>query len=174
MKKNKLATLEDLYVHELKDIYNAEKQLTKALPKLAKAASSQQLKTAFEEHLEETQNQISRLDQIFERLGQRSTSTDKCDAMEGLIKEGDKFIKEEAAPAVHDAGLIVGAQKVEHYEIAAYGSLCTFAEILNFEDDLNLLKENLSEEEAADEKLSQLAESGINEAAEVGAQRDFD
>lgn len=173
MKKAKLETLQDLYIHELKDIYSAEKQITKALPKLAKAASSQQLRNAFEEHLQQTQDQIARLDQIFERLGVRFTASDKCEGMEGLLKEGDEFIKEQASPAVHDAGLIVAAQKVEHYEMAAYGSLCTFAELLNFDEDLNMLKETMNEEEEADERLTKLAETGINEEAEIGAGKDF-
>ncbi len=164
-KKDKLANLCDLYVHELKDIYNAEKQITKALPKLAKAASSPDLKSAFEEHLQQTHQQIERLDKIFQRLSKSSTGP-KCKGMEGLLTEGDEFTKEEASPEVLDAGMIVAAQKVEHYEIAAYGSLCTYAEMLGFEEDLELLKETLNEEEETDQNLTQLAESHINEQAE--------
>jgi ferritin-like metal-binding protein YciE len=160
----KLVSLEDLYLHELKDVYNAEKQITKALPKLAKAASSEELKSAFEEHLQQTEEQISRLEQIFERLGE-STTGPKCKGMEGLVAEGDELSKEDAEDPVRDAGLIVSAQKVEHYEIAAYGSLCTFAEILGYKEDMELLKETLNEEEETDEKLTQIA-SQLNEEAQ--------
>lgn len=162
----KMESLNELYVHELKDVYSAEKQIVKALPKLAKAASSEDLKTAFEEHLEQTQGQIGRLEQILKRLGE-STTGPKCKGMEGLIKEGDEFAKEDAAPAVLDAGLIVAAQKVEHYEIAAYGSLCTFAKLLDYNEDLDLLKETINEEEETDQKLSQLAME-LNEEAQQG------
>lgn len=166
-KKEKLETLAELYVHELKDIYSAEKQITKALPKLAKAANCEELKAGFEEHLQQTEGQIERLEKIFKRLGE-SPNGPKCKGMEGLLAEGSEFIEEEAAPSVLDAGMIVAAQKVEHYEIAAYGSLCTFAEHLGYEEDLELLKETLNEEEDTDEKLTQLAESHINEEAETG------
>jgi ferritin-like metal-binding protein YciE len=164
-KKEKLESLADLYVHELKDIYSAEKQITKALPKLAKAASSEELRTAFEEHLQETEGQINRLEKIFQRLGESTTGA-KCKGMEGLLEEGDEMTKEEASPQVLDAAMIVAAQKVEHYEIAAYGSLCTFAELLGYEEDQELLKETLGEEEETDERLTELAESQINEEAE--------
>ena len=159
----KLETLNDLYIHELKDIYSAEKQITKALPKLAQAANSEELKAGFEAHLEETKEQITRLEKIFARLDE-STSGPKCKGMEGLLEEGEEFSKEDAAPSVLDAGLIVGAQKVEHYEIAAYGSICTFAEMLGYAEDLDLLKETIKEEEATDEKLTQLAEALNQEA----------
>lgn len=160
----KLESLKDLYLHELKDIYSAEKQITKALPKLAKTASSEELQTAFEEHLQQTENQIARLDKIFQRLGESSTGP-KCKGMEGLLKEGEDFIKEKATPSVLDAGMIVAAQKVEHYEIAAYGSLCTYAELLGNEEDLDLLKETLAEEEETDERLTDIARA-TNEQAE--------
>lgn len=159
-----LETLKDLYVHELKDIYSAEKQITRALPKLAKAASSDELRNAFEEHLEQTEGQIQRLEQIFKRLGE-STTGPKCKGMEGLLEEGSDFIKEKASPEVIDAGMIVAAQKVEHYEIAGYGSICTFAKLLGFEEDLALLKETINEEETTDEKLTELAQN-INLQAE--------
>src|SRR6185503_9741258 len=160
-----MKSLQDLYVHELKDILSAEKQLTKALPKLAKAANSEELQTGFEEHLKQTEQQVARVEKILKRLGE-SASGPKCKGMEGLIEEGDEFSKEEAADAVLDAGLVVAAQKVEHYEIAAYGSLCTFAEILSFDEDLKLLKQSLSEEEETDKKLSQIGETLNQEANE--------
>ena len=161
---SKMTSLQDLYVHELKDILSAEKQLTRALPKLAKAADSEELKSAFEEHLQQTETQVTRVEKILKRLGE-SASGPKCKGMEGLIAEGDEFSKEEATPAVLDAGMVVAAQKVEHYEIAAYGSLCTFAELLGFDEDLELLKQNLSEEEETDERLTEIGET-LNEQAE--------
>lgn len=160
-----MTSLQDLYVHELKDIFSAEKQIARALPKLAKAVNSEELRSALEEHLEQTEGQISRLEKIFKILGE-NTSGPKCKGMEGLLAEGDDFTKEEAAESVLDAGIIVGAQKVEHYEIAAYGSLCTFAEILGYEEDLQLLKETLAEEEETDQKLTQIAQ-GLNHEAEA-------
>lgn len=168
-----LKTLKELYVHELKDILSAEKQITKALPKLAKAVNSEELKAAFEEHLQQTENQIARLEKIFQALGE-STSGPKCKGMEGLLAEGEDFTKEDAAPAVLDAGLIVGAQKVEHYEIAAYGSLCTFAEILGHEEDLELLKETLAEEEEADERLTQIAQNLNHEAEQEESNEEYE
>jgi ferritin-like metal-binding protein YciE len=167
-KSEKLESLEDLYVHELKDIYSAEKQITKALPKLIKAASSEELKGAFEEHLKQTEGQINRLEKIFERLGE-STSGPKCEGMEGVLKEGEALLKEEASDEVLDAGIITSAQKVEHYEIASYGSLCTFAELLGHQEDAELLNQTLGEEKETDKKLTELAESGVNEEASAGA-----
>lgn len=167
----RLESLQDLYVHELKDIYSAEKQITRALPKLAKAASSEELKNAFEEHLEQTQEQVSRLETIFKRMEERAAGP-KCKGMEGLLVEGDEFVKEEAAPPVHDAGMIVAAQKVEHYEIAAYGGLCTFAELLGYEEDLELLKQTLSEEKQTDEKLTELAGTLNEQADQSGPESD--
>ncbi len=161
----KLNSLAELYIHELKDIYSAEKQITQALPKLAKAASNEELKSAFEEHLMQTKEQISRLDKIFKRLGQ-SPAGKKCKGMEGLLEEGEELIKEDPAAEILDAGMIVAAQKVEHYEMAAYGSVCAFAEQLGFEEDLELLQETLEEEEMTDEKLTELGESTINQDAE--------
>jgi ferritin-like metal-binding protein YciE len=164
-KKEKMESLQDLYIHELKDIYNAEKQITKALPKLIKKAKSPELKQSFEEHLQQTEGQINRLEEIFQRLDE-STTGPKCQGMEGLLKEGDELLKEDATPEVLDAGIIVAAQKVEHYEIAAYGSLCTFAESLGFDEDLELLKQTIEEEKMADEKLTELAEAGVNEESQ--------
>ena len=152
----KLETLHDLYVHELKDIYSAESQLVKALPKMAKAASSEELRAGFEEHLEQTRGQVERLDKIFEQL-EVSPRGKKCVAMEGLIEEGKELLEEDADPDVKDAALIAAAQKVEHYEIAAYGTVRTYAELLGFQDAADLLQQTLDEESATDAKLSELA-----------------
>jgi ferritin-like metal-binding protein YciE len=160
-----LESLRDLYVHELRDLYNAETQLIKALPKMAKAASAPELRAAFEEHLSVTKRQVDRLDQIFEALDERPTGK-KCVAMEGLIEEGKEMMKEDAEPAVLDAALIAAAQKVEHYEIAGYGCVRTYARMLGFEDAAELLQETLNEEGEADHKLTELAESVINVEAE--------
>lgn len=157
----KLNTFEDLFVHELQDIYHAEQQLLKALPKMAKAASHPDLKSAFQTHLEETKGQIQRLERAFGLLG-KPAKGEPCKGMEGLIEEGDALISGDGVPAVKDAGLIVAAQKVEHYEIAAYGSVCVFAGMLQKDEVKRLLKENLVEEESTDEKLTALAESIVN------------
>jgi len=161
-------TIEDLFIHELSDIYSAEKQLTKALPRLAKAADAPELKTAFETHLEETQGQIERIDQVVEVLGIRLKRI-KCAAMEGLVEEGKDVIESVDAGPLRDAALIGGAQKVEHYEIAAYGTLCALAKQLGYRDALPLLKETLKEEKATDEKLTMLAEGGGNQRAAAQA-----
>lgn len=159
-------SLRDLYVAELKDIYNAEQQLVKALPKLAKAASLAQLRQAFEAHLEETRGQVARLETIFEGMEQ-SPKGKKCVGMEGLVKEGGEMIEEFEA-AVLDAGLISAAQRVEHYEIAGYGSVIAYAELLGESDAVSLLQESLVEEEQADRKLTELSE-GINAKANTAA-----
>jgi len=166
-----LDSLRDLYVEELKDIYSAEKQLLKALPKMAKRAESPELQQAFREHHDVTQKQVERLDQIFESLGKRASGK-KCKGMEGLIEEGQELIEEEGEPAVIDAGLIAAAQRVEHYEIAVYGTLKTYARILGDGDAAGLLEETLEEEKETDEKLNQIAES-LNLEAE-GAGEDGD
>lgn len=150
------SNLEELFLHQLKDTFDAEKQITKALPKLAKAASDDQLKAAFESHLEETRVQIGRLEQIYELLDKPARGK-RCMGMQGLIEEGQEVIEEASPPPVMDAGLIAAAQKVEHYEIAAYGTLATYAELLGMDESLTLLKQTLAEEKATDEKLSQLA-----------------
>src|SRR5438445_817658 len=137
--------LKELYIDELKDLYSAENQLVKALPKMAKAASSEELRSAFEEHLEETKNQVQRLETIFRELDE-SPKGKKCKGMEGLIEEGAGIINEDGADSVRDAGLIAAAQRVEHYEIAAYGCARTFAGRLGFEEAVNLLQESLDEE----------------------------
>jgi len=159
--------LHELFLDELADIYNAEQQLTKALPKLAKAAKNDQLREGFQQHLEETENHISRLDQVFESLGE-SMKRKKCKGMEGLIEEGEEVISAQKNSNALDAGLIISAQKVEHYEIAAYGSLCSWAEQMGHNDALELLRETLEEEKAADEKLTEIAESVANTQAEKG------
>jgi ferritin-like metal-binding protein YciE len=160
----KLETLRDLFLHELRDLYDAENQIIKALPKMASASHSPELRSAFELHLEETKTQTERLDRVFSELGE-TPKRHECAAMKGLIKEGSDLISEKAEPHVKDAGLIVAAQKVEHYEMAGYGSACVFAELLGLSSVKQLLKDNMSEEEAADKKLTQLAESFINQEA---------
>lgn len=157
-------TLQDLFVHDLSDIYSAEKQLTKALPKLARAADDPGLAEAFSRHLEETQGQVERIDRIVEATGLRLKRM-KCAAMEGLIEEGQDVIEEIKKGPVRDAALIGAAQKVEHYEIAGYGTLCTFAEQLGHRDAVKLLSETLKEEKAADLKLNELALKRANEKA---------
>jgi ferritin-like metal-binding protein YciE len=161
----KLKSLDDLLVRELQDIFDAEKQITKALPKLAKAAADPELQAAFEEHLVQTEGQIERLEQVFKLLGVPAKGQ-KCDGMAGVIEEGRKMMEEDADPSVKDAALIAAAQKVEHYEIASYGCVCTYAEMLGYEQVHDLLGQNLDEEETTDEKLTVLAESVINVEAE--------
>jgi len=161
----KLNSLDDLLVHELQDIYNAENQILKALPKMIKAASHPELQSAFEEHLEQTEGQVERLDQVFKLLGVPAKGK-KCEGMAGLLEEGKKVMEEDAEPSVMDAALISAAQKVEHYEIASYGCLCTYAELLGYDQVHDLLGQNLEEEEVTDEKLTELAESVINIEAE--------
>jgi ferritin-like metal-binding protein YciE len=156
-----MQTLQDLYLEELKDLYSAEKQLTKALPKMAKAAKNPELRRAFENHLKQTENQITRLEQIFEELGE-SPRGKKCVGMEGLIEEGDELIKEKPEDEVLNAGLISKAQHVEHYEIAGYGTVRTYARLLGFERQAELLQETLDEEGEADKLLTELAEGSIN------------
>ncbi|HEX8311093.1 MAG TPA: ferritin-like domain-containing protein [Chthoniobacteraceae bacterium] len=159
-----LETLKDLYIHELKDLYSAEKQLIKALPKMAKAASNEQLAESFKLHLEETKEQAARLERILTDLGQ-STRGPKCKGMEGVIAEGDEMIKEKADEEVRDAGLIAAAQRVEHYEMAGYGCARTYAELLGEKEAAKILQLTLNEEGATDKKLTKLAKSTINIAA---------
>ncbi len=152
-----MSTLRETFLDELADIYDAEKQLVKALPKMAKAAKNQELKQGFQTHLEETEGHVERLEQVFEQFGAKAKAK-KCKAMKGLIEEGEDLIDDEEG----DAALICAAQKVEHYEIAAYGSLKSWAELLGEEDAANLLDETLNEEKATDDKLTEVAESAIN------------
>jgi ferritin-like metal-binding protein YciE len=154
MRKN---SLRQLYIDELKDLYSAETQIVKALPKLAKASSSAELRQAFEEHLRQTSQQVSRLEEIFDMLDEKSTGK-KCLGMEGLVKEGAETMKEEYAGALMDAALIGVAQRVEHYEIAGYGTVRAFSELMGEVDHVNLIEQTLQEEKQADEKLTRLAE----------------
>ncbi|HYG21601.1 MAG TPA: ferritin-like domain-containing protein [Verrucomicrobiae bacterium] len=152
-----MSDLRETFIEELKDLYDAEKQITKALPKMAKAAEHEELKEAFETHLEETEAQIERLERVFE-LFDETPKGKKCKAMEGLIAEGKELIEEESG----DAALICAAQKIEHYEIASYGSLVSWARLLGEDEAADVLEETLSEEEQTDEKLTDVAESAIN------------
>lgn len=160
-----MSALRETFIEELKDLYDAEKQLLKALPKMAKAAENEELKAAFEAHMEETENQIERLDQVFEAFGETPKGK-KCKGMQGLIEEAQDLIKEDEG----DAALICAAQKAEHYEIAAYGSLRAWAELLEETEAADLLQETLDEEKATDEKLTEIAETAANpeEEAEEG------
>lgn len=164
-------TLQDLMVEVMRDTYNAEKQLVKALPKVAKAASSEELREAIEEHLEVTRGQVTRLERAFKEIGVPVRGK-HCVAMEGLIEEGKELMEEDHDPEVLDAGLIAAAQKVEHYEIAAYGTLRTWAEMLGHTRAATLFQQSLDEEAEADEKLSQLAMSTVNVEAEDGSGED--
>jgi ferritin-like metal-binding protein YciE len=161
----KLSSLDDLLVHEMQDIYNAESQILKALPKMVKAASNPDLKRAFEEHRVQTESQVDRLEQAFKLLGVPAKGR-KCEGMAGLLEEGKKVMEQEAEVAVLDAALIAAAQKVEHYEIASYGCICTYAEMLGYDQVHELLGQTLDEEETTDQKLTALAETVINLEAE--------
>jgi ferritin-like metal-binding protein YciE len=160
----KIDTLDDAFVHELSDMYNAEKQLTKALPKMAKAASSAKLIQAFKTHLRETEQQIQFLDKVVEICEVKLKRT-KCDAMAGLIEEGSRVIKEVEEGPVRDAMLIAAAQKVEHYEIASYGTLVALADKLGLEEAADILEDILDQEKFTDEKLNDIAEREVNEMA---------
>lgn len=165
-----LESMQDLYLHELKDIYNAEKQILQALPKMAEKATHTELRQAFEEHHRVTEEQVRRLDTIFDNLGQ-SASGKKCKGMEGLIEEGEEILEEDADPDVRDAALIAAAQRIEHYEIAAYGTARTYAQQLGFDNHVDLLQRTLDEEGQTDRRLTELAESRVNKDAEVGRGR---
>jgi ferritin-like metal-binding protein YciE len=160
----KLKSLHDLYLTELKDLYSGAQQIIKALPKMAENSTSADLRRAFEEHLEQTRVHAERLEQIFEKLDE-SPKGQKCKGLEGIIEEGEDIIDADAPPAVCDAALIASAQRVEHYEIAAYGTARTYARRLGFEDQAQLLDQTLQEEGETDKKLTSLAESWINEEA---------
>jgi ferritin-like metal-binding protein YciE len=157
----KMETLQDLYVAELKDIYDAENQILKALPKMAKAAKSSELRSLFEDHLQETQVHVDRLEEIFDRLETKAKGK-KCKGMEGLIAEAKEMMAEDMEDDVLDAALIAAAQKVEHYEIASYGCVRTYAEQLGRDEELELLQETLDEEKEMDERFSELAVEAIN------------
>jgi ferritin-like metal-binding protein YciE len=160
----KLEKLKDLYIHELKDLYSAEKQIIKALPKMVKAATNKQLAAGFKGHLEQTKEHAARLEKILDRHDE-STDGPKCEGMEGVLREGDEMIEEDAEDEVRDAGLIAAAQRVEHYEIAGYGCARTYAELLGDRQGAQLLEITLTEESDTDKKLTKLAKSVINVAA---------
>ena len=160
-----LNSLEDLYVEQLKDLYSAETQITDALPKMKDAATHQELKKAFQMHLDQTKKQVDRLEQIFKDMD-KSPKGHTCKAMQGLIKEGEEMIKEKAESDVKDAGLIAAAQRVEHYEIAGYGTVRNFAQRLGHQKHVDLLQQTLDEEGETDKKLTGLAERVINPDAE--------
>ena len=172
-----LDTLEKLYISELRDLYSAENQLLKALPKMAKGASSPDLKDAFQKHLEQTKGHVERLEELFEQLDE-SPKGKTCQAMKGLVEEGSEILKEEGEESVLDAGMIVAAQKVEHYEIASYGSVRTFANLLGQDEAARLLQSTLDEESETNEILNRLAETVVNpealtetELADTGSNR---
>jgi ferritin-like metal-binding protein YciE len=159
-----LDTLQKLYVEGLRDLYSAENQLIKALPKMAKAAKSPEVQEAFDTHLAQTEQQVQRLEKIFADLGEKPTGK-HCKGMEGLIEEGNELMKEDADPDVMDAGLIAAAQHVEHYEMAGYGTCRTYAELLGFDDHMDLLQQTLDEEEETDQILTEIALTSVNLAA---------
>jgi ferritin-like metal-binding protein YciE len=166
----KITNLHDVYVEQLKDLYSAETQLIKALPKMAKAATAPDLKQGFTDHLEQTKGHAQRLEEIFQGLDEKPTGK-KCKAMEGLIKEGAEAIEEDATPSAKDALLIAAAQRVEHYEIAGYGSVKTYANLLGEDDAAKLLAETLQEEKDTDVKLTEAAEQ-INVEANEGEEEE--
>ena len=160
----KAGTLHDAFVDELRDTYDAEKQLTKALAKMAKAATSPELKSAFESHLEETRGQVERLEQVFESIDEKPRGK-HCDGIAGIIEEGKSIMEEDFDEMTLDACLIAAGQRAEHYEMAAYGTLVAWANMMGHSEAAALLQETLDEEKAADEKLTEIAESGINQEA---------
>jgi len=166
----KLESLENLFVHELKDLLSAEKQLVKALPKMAKGAGSQALREAIEHHLEETKGQVERLEKVFAIVG-KTARAEHCKGMEGLIAEGSDLLEEDGDAAVKDAALIGAAQRVEHYEIAGYGTARTLAELMGLEEAVQLLEASLDEEKAADEKLTEIALTEVNPQAEAAGEK---
>jgi ferritin-like metal-binding protein YciE len=168
-----ISTLHDLMVHELRDLYSAERQLVQALPKLARSVTAPELKSAIEDHLAQTEGHVARLEQAFELLGEPARGK-KCRGMEGLIEEGRELLEEDMDPEVLDAGIIAAAQRVEHYEIAAYGTVCEYARTMQHTDVLSLLEATLDEEKEADDKLTAIAEGGINSLAERDGQEDME
>jgi len=165
----KIESLDDLFVEELKDLYHAEKQLVRALPKMAKAATSPELKKAFTDHLEQTKNQVTRLEQGFDAVESKAKAK-VCKGMQGLIEEGQETMEEDAAEPLSDLGLIAAAQKVEHYEISAYGTLRTFAQNLGNQEAADLLEETLKEEEETDKLLTSISEQLLQEAGEMSSE----
>lgn len=165
MMASKMRTLEDVYVDLLKDLYSAEKQLVKALPKMAKGAQSSDLQKAFQDHLRQTEGQVERIERIFTEMG-GSPRGKKCVGMEGLVEEGNELLKEDAEPDALDAGLIAAAQKVEHYEIAGYGTARAWAQQLGYDKAARLLQQTLEEESMANELLTRIAENHVNMEAQ--------
>lgn len=165
----KLESLRELLITECQDLYSAEQQIIDALPKMAEEASAPELKSAFKQHLEQTKSHLMRLDQVFRSFPDEDKDDKTCKGMQGLIKEGKEMIKQDGEPEVKDAGLIAAAQRVEHYEIASYGCVCTYAELLGYDQVHELLGQNLDEEETTDQKLTALAEDVINQEAEEAA-----
>ncbi len=168
-----IESLDELFVEELKDLYHAEKQLVKALPKMAKAATSTDLKKAITDHLEQTKNHVTRLEQVFETVDEKAKAK-PCKGMQGLVEEGSEVMEEEAAEPLSDLALIAAAQKVEHYEISAYGTLRTFAQTLGNDDAVKLLSETLKEEVAADKLLTNVSETLLAEAGDMSGNEDED
>ena len=160
----KIENMEDLFLAEIEDLYDCEKRLTKALPKMAKASTTPELKKAFESHLQETQGHVERLERVFGEMGKKPKAV-PCEAIKGLIEEGEEMIGNTEASPLRDAGIIAAANRVEHYEIAAYGSARTFAQTLGLDGAVSLLEQTLEEEKKADKKLTQLAETMINDEA---------
>jgi ferritin-like metal-binding protein YciE len=168
-----LDSLDKLFLEELKDIYSAEKLIVRALPRMAKAAESQELQQAFTQHLKETKGHVERLEQIFKDLDQPARGK-KCKGMEGVLEEGKEIMEQEGEGAVIDAALIAAAQRVEHYEMAAYGCLRTYAQLLGHSDAQTLLQQTLNEEEAADQKLTRIGEGGVNQAAAASGEAELE
>jgi ferritin-like metal-binding protein YciE len=162
----RIESMQDLFLEQIQDLYDAEQRLTKALPDMAQAATSPELRRAFQDHLNETKGHVTRLERIFESMGKNPKAT-TCDAMKGLIKEGETMVDDIKQSALRDAGLIAAANRVEHYEIAAYGSARTFAKNLSMDRAVVLLEETLEEEKAADHRLTELAETSINAQAQA-------
>ena len=165
--------LREALVDEIRDLFSAEKQILKALPKMIKGATSEELRTAFESHLEETHGQVARLERAFELLDEKPRAK-HCAGMAGILEEGSETLESDAEDAVMDACIIAGAQRVEHYEITAYGTVIAWAEALGLDEVAEVLGESLAEEKAADEKLSAIAESGVNDAATAGESEEMD
>jgi len=166
----RIQSMQDLFIEQIQDLYDAEERLIKALPKMAEASTSAELRGAFEDHLQETKHQVRRLEQVFDELG-IPAGGETCEAMKGLIKEGEEIIGDVKQSALRDAGLIAAANRVEHYEIAGYGTARTFAESLGLTRAAELLQETLAEERKADEKLTRIAESKVNVEAMSGGVR---
>jgi ferritin-like metal-binding protein YciE len=162
-----MESLEDLFVHEIKDLYNAEQQILKALPKMIREASSGELQQALQQHLDQTKGHVERLDQVFHEVGESACGV-KCKGMEGIIEEGAEILKEPADDSVKDAGIIAAAQRVEHYEMAAYGTVRTYARTLGHDEAVSLLEETLREEKEADKRLTEIAEGTVNVRASEG------